>query len=52
LPSKFWQTLRDALIEGFFCFCKKKKTMTTWDGEMLELLLPAYRLEGYLDSFE
>jgi hypothetical protein len=25
LPSKFWQTLGDALIEGFFLFLQKKK---------------------------
>jgi hypothetical protein len=25
--------------KGFFCFCQKKIIMTTWDGELLELLL-------------
>jgi hypothetical protein len=27
------------LLEKFFCFCKKNDNLTTWDKELLELLL-------------
>jgi hypothetical protein len=47
-----WQPKMGNRCRRFFLFLQKKITMATWDGELLELLLPAYRLEGYLDSFE
>ena len=34
-----WRTVG----EDFFCFYQKKIRMTTWDGELLEMLLREYR---------